>query len=205
MITDYLRLSIPVKDSDFDSMYPPEIRKLSKRHFTPIEVAMKAAELLTTKPKQKILDIGSGTGKFCFVASSCTSAHYTGVDYRKRFVELCGKLAVKYRFKNVSFIHSDVKEINLRDYDGFYFFNSFWEHADQTAKLDNTIETSSSKFNDYSEYLKKEFDKLPEGTRIVTYHANVSQLPNSYRLVSMHFNRLLKCWEKTSDPIAKLI
>jgi ubiquinone/menaquinone biosynthesis C-methylase UbiE len=138
------------------------------------------------------------------VASSNKKAYYTGVDYRKYFIELCEKLTIKYRFKNVNFIHADFKEINFKDYDCFYFFNSFQEHVDKTAKIDDVIETSTEKYKDYSEYLKKEFDKLPNGTRIATYHLHLNQMPSSYKLVAMYFDGTLKCWEKTSNRISKL-
>jgi hypothetical protein len=68
MIAECLKLNIPIKDKDFDGIYPASIRAMSGQHFTEIEVAIKAAELLVTKPKQNILDIGCGVGKFCFVA-----------------------------------------------------------------------------------------------------------------------------------------
>lgn len=205
MIAEYLRLNIPLKDKEFDVIYPADLRKLSPRHFTEVAVAIKAAELLVSNPSQKVLDIGCGAGKFCFVASASTSAYYTGVDYRSHFIEQCKKLSVKHRFHNVKFLHSDIKNINLREYDCFYFFNSFQEHIDQSARLDETIETNQEKFKEYSTYLKREFDKLPEGTRIVTYHAYLDQIPNSYALISKHFDGLLKCWEKTANPIGKLL
>ena len=128
MMADFMRANLPIKDEEFDMIYPAVMRKMSKRHFTEIEVAIKAAQLLVTKPKQKILDIGSGVGKFCFVAGSYTEANYVGVDYRKHFVELCNHLVLEHRFKNVSFIHSDVVNIDFTQYDAFYFFNSFLEN-----------------------------------------------------------------------------
>jgi cyclopropane fatty-acyl-phospholipid synthase-like methyltransferase len=108
MIANYLRLNIPISDKDFDRIYPETLQGLSNRHFTEVEVAIKAAQFLVTKPKQKILDIGSGVGKFCFVAGSYTDAQYTGVDYRKNFVQLCDHLTMKHGFKNVNFIYWNI-------------------------------------------------------------------------------------------------
>jgi len=204
MIAEYIRLNIPVKDEEFDMIYPDGMRKLSRRHFTEVDVAIQAAQLLVTKPKQKILDIGSGLGKFCFVAGSSTEASYIGVDYRKHFVELCRQLAVKHRFRNVSFIHDDVINVDFTQYDAFYFFNSFLEHWDRSAELDDTIDLDYDNYIRYSGFLKDQFEKLPETTRIVTYHAEVNQIPASYRLVSIHFGGLLKCWEKMPKPISEL-
>lgn len=205
MIADYLRLNMPVKDKEFDMIYPAHLRKMSKRHFTEVDVAIKASQFLVTKPKQRVLDIGSGVGKFCFVASAYSDALYTGVDYRKHFVDLCKNLSDKHGFRNVNFIHEDITKINFAKYDSFYFFNSFQEHTDRTAKLDDTIEVSQEKFNRYSEFLKHEFDKLPEGTRVVTYHVYSNQMPGSYRIVSTHFDGLLTCWEKTEHSFNELL
>jgi SAM-dependent methyltransferase len=196
MIAEYMRLNIPIKDEEFDMIYPEWIRKMSKRHFTEVDVAIMAAQLLVTKPKQNVLDIGSGLGKFCFVAGSYTEANYVGVDYRKHFVELCNQLTMKHRFRNVSFVHNDIINVDFIQYDAFYFFNSFLEHWDRTAGLDDTIDLNYDNYIRYSCFLKNQFEKLPEGTRIVTYHAEVGQIPGCYCLVSKHFGGLLKCWEK---------
>lgn len=200
MLADYLRLNMPVSDKEFDMIYPAPLREMSGRHFTGVDVAIKAARFLVTKPKQRVLDIGSGVGKFCFVAASYSDALYTGVDYRKHFVDLSKELADKYRFRNVNFIYDDITHLDFSKYDCFYFFNSFQEHVDRTAQLDHTIEANQEKYEKYSDYLKNEFEKLPDGTRIVTYHAYPSQIPGSYRKISLHFDGLLICWEKGAVP-----
>lgn len=205
MIAEYLKLNMPIKDKEFDMIYPVQLRKMSSKHFTPVDVAIKAAQLLVTRPKQKILDIGSGVGKFCFVASSYTDALYTGVDFRKHFVELSNKLVQKHRFKNVHFTYENILKVDFSKYSGFYFFNSFQEQIDPNCKLDDSIERSPANFTIFSTHLKKELAKMPVGTRIVTYHAYLDQIPNNYELMSMHFDGLLKCWEKTENPIGKLL
>jgi type I restriction-modification system DNA methylase subunit len=66
-------------DEDFDLIFPLEIRRKSATHFTPIKIAKAAAEFLATEPGIRILDVGSGAGKFCIVGALITNAHYTGV------------------------------------------------------------------------------------------------------------------------------
>jgi len=205
MITEYLKLNLPIQDNEFDLIYPAQYRKIAKRHFTPVDVAIKAAELVVTKTKQQILDIGSGLGKFCFVASSYTDAFYTGVDYRKHFIDLSTKLAIKHRFNNVQFVYDNILNVDFKNYSGFYFFNSFQEHIDPSCKIDETVEMNYRNFKLFSEHLKCQWAKMPVGTRIVTYHAYLDQIPDSYELVSMHFDGLLKCWEKSENSIAKLL
>ena len=98
-----------------------------------------------------------------------------------------------------------VKKIDFKKFDNFYFFNPFQEHLDATAIMDDTILTSKQKFTDYTEFVRYELDKLPTGTRIATYYAHNNQIPRSFNLVSIHFDRSLKCWEKTSEPIIKFM
>ncbi len=196
MISNFLRLRLPVKDDEFDLIYPNYLRELSEKHFTEVDVAIKASELLTSKPGRKILDIGSGVGKFCFVAGAYAEASFTGVDYRKQYIELCDELTIKHNFKNVNFIHSDIVDIDFKEYDHFYFFNSFEEHANVVSRMDNSKETSTQKFLKYSHFVREQFDNLPVGTGVVTYYAYSNQIPNSYELESIHFDGTLKYWVK---------
>ncbi len=205
MIADYLRLNILIKDEEFDIIYPIRIREMSKRHFTQVEMAIKASQFLATNAKQRVLDIGSGVGKFCFIAGASTEAIYTGVEYRKHLVDLCKKLTLKHRFKNVNFIHDDIKNIDFTQFDSFYFFNSFQEQIDSTALLDHTIDTNYENYLKYSLFLKSQFAKMPEGTRIVTLHVNQDQIPESYRLLNTCFDGKLKCWEQTTEAESKLL
>jgi hypothetical protein len=57
-------------NSTFDKIYPKLYQEHSARHFTPVNIAIKAAKLLVDKPTDKILDIGSGVGKFCCIGSA---------------------------------------------------------------------------------------------------------------------------------------
>ena len=47
-----------VDDLNFDNIYPHSIKILSDVHWTPLEVALKASELLVKNSETKVLDIG---------------------------------------------------------------------------------------------------------------------------------------------------
>ena len=79
MIFKYLEKGIPIDDDDFDEIYPEDIRPMAFTHFTPVEMAIKSAKFLVQKSGTKVLDIGSGAGKFCMIGSACTDGHFSGV------------------------------------------------------------------------------------------------------------------------------
>ena len=85
MIFEYLKLKLDVSNEAFDALYPPGIIALANRHWTPVAVARMAAQYLVSRPGEKILDIGSGVGKFCFVGAASTEGHFTGVEQREHF------------------------------------------------------------------------------------------------------------------------
>ena len=41
-------------------------------HWTPVHVARRAAQFLVTGPETRVLDVGSGPGKFCLVGALAT-------------------------------------------------------------------------------------------------------------------------------------
>ena len=81
MIFKYIEKGISIEDDEFDEIYPEEIRPMAFTHFTPVEMAIKAAKYLVQKSGTKVLDIGSGAGKFCMIGSACTDGHFTCLLY----------------------------------------------------------------------------------------------------------------------------
>src|SRR4029077_8901586 len=67
---------IPSSDDEFDSAYDKQIRELSEQHWTPLWVAARVAHLLTRSGATRVLDVGSGAGKFCIVGALSTDAEF---------------------------------------------------------------------------------------------------------------------------------
>lgn len=197
MIFSYLKMNMEVSDDDFNSLYPEPIQQLAKRHWTPVEVAKMAAEFLVTSPSANILDIGSGSGKFCLIGAACTPGHFTGVEQRQSLVELSNSIAKKNELHNVNFIHANITEIDFKAYTGFYFYNSFQENIEADAKIDESVETNMKFYGYYSDYVNSELARKPIGTRIVTYWSSLSEIPSNYQLLFTAFNDRLKFWEKS--------
>ncbi len=197
MVFRYLRMNIEIADEDFNGIYPESIQQLAKRHWTPVEVAKQAAEFLATFPGAKILDIGSGAGKFCLVGASSTHGKFIGIEQRKNLVDLSIEIATSRHLKNVQFIHANITEINFSDYNAFYFYNSFQENLEPDACIDTSISTEPIYYRHYSDYVSSELAKKPIGTRLVTYWSSLSEVPSNYKLQYATFEGRLKFWEKT--------
>ena len=75
-----------VSDEEFDLIYSDFARQLSSCQWTPVAVAFAAARLLVRDRVCKVLDVGSGVGKFCQIAASVAPGTFVGVEQRARLV-----------------------------------------------------------------------------------------------------------------------
>ena len=183
-------------DMAFNELYPLNIRKFSSRHWTPIHIAKLASDFLGNSGS-KILDIGSGSGKFCLLAGhSSPEAYFYGVEQRKYLVDHALKAKWKLGLENVSFINANITQINFMEFDHFYFYNSFYENLDDSDRIDEDIDYSTSLYTYYAKYLNKELQQKPKGTKVVTYHSFLDEIPMSYDIVSSQENGNLVFWIK---------
>ena len=184
-------------DIIFNSLYPAAIQAVAEKHWTPLAVAQKAAAFLAVSPEVKILDIGSGSGKFCLTAAfDYPETVFYGVEQRSELVKLCNDLKERLQLKNVFFICDNIINIDFKDYDHFYFYNSFYENIDGTQKIDYNVQYSEKLYDSYNRYLHKQLNKKPAGTRLVTYHSFGNEVPKDYEVVHTDYNDYLKFWIK---------
>ncbi len=181
----------------FNSLYPLPIQILSKQHWTPIEVANKVACFLAAENNARILDIGSGVGKFCLVAAHQTpEASYFGVEQRRALIEHAENAKNRLHVKNVSFIHGNFTQLDFKKFDHFYFYNSFYENLAGTDKIDDSIEYSEELYHYYRRYLNRQLELKPGGTRLCTLCTWDHEIPSEYHIVGTDMNERLKFWIK---------
>jgi len=185
-----------MEEEEYNSIYPENIRQLSGKHWTPVSVAKIAAEYLAAGSGTKVLDIGSGVGKFCMIGSALTEGHFTGVEYREELCNLSNELARKYDLANIEFIHSNITGIDFKEYQAFYFFNSFIEHMSESEVMDSSVPVSPQLYGKYNQYLRMQFAGMPVGTRLATYWGNSEEVPRGYVVQATAFEGELKMWEK---------
>jgi 2-polyprenyl-3-methyl-5-hydroxy-6-metoxy-1,4-benzoquinol methylase len=184
-------------DAQLNKLYPQSIQLLAARHWTPIDIARLVAPFLVTHPGVKVLDIGSGVGKFCLSGAYYKpSGTFYGVEQRKDLVGHAEKARNKLGLQNVHFIHSNITDLDFRQYDHFYFFNSFYEHLMDKDKIDDNITYSTHLFNYYHNQLYKKLNRMPAGTRVATFHCLDSKIPPGYHVVDAMDGTLLKFWIK---------
>ncbi len=196
MIFKYIEKGISIEDDEFDEIYPEDIRPMAFTHFTPVDMAIKAAKFLVQKPRTRVLDIGSGAGKFCMIGSVCTDGHFTGVEQRDNLHEMAKRIYQKYQLKNINFINANINQIDFSDYDAFYFFNPFYENIIQFEKIDDAVEVETNLYAEYSNYVKNQLDQMPVGTRLVTFYSAYDEVPKSYQLISNSDRQKISMWKK---------
>jgi len=184
-------------DEHFNKLYPLSIQELSRRHWTPLAVARKAVHFLAIQNNVRILDIGSGVGKFCLGAAYYKpKAFYYGIEQRKYLIEHAEAAKDRLHLENVSFINGNFTQLDFKNFDHFYFYNSFYENLIGTNKIDDNIHYSSELYNYYNRYLFQQLDQKKPGTRLATFHSLEDEIPKSYHEVGSEFDNLLKFWIK---------
>ncbi|MFA6084074.1 methyltransferase domain-containing protein [Mucilaginibacter sp.] len=197
MLNDTVSPDFFRKDAAFDELYPEHIRELSQMHWTPIDIARKASDFLAV-PNARVLDIGSGVGKFCITAGFYhPETAFYGIEQRGELFSFAEIAKEEVNLSNVAFIHGNLTELRFDDYDHFYFYNPFYENIEPDSRIDYTIRTSFGLYDHYSRLIYQMLDEKPSDTRLVTFHGPDKQVPPSYRLVNnSSYSRVLKMWIK---------
>jgi len=176
----------------------PKNNKLDTYFWTPNRIISEAINWLVTSSNTKILDIGSGSGKFCLTGALQSKAHFTGVEKRKNLVKESNDKLNKSSLQNVIFVHSNITAIDFSKYNAFYFYNPFGEHLNPSSEhLDNNISFSEDKFNIYQDYVINQLNKLKKGVRLVTYYSPYFSPPASFFIQKISKDGNLVFWTKT--------
>jgi len=168
-------------------LLPREWSSKSEVHFTPVDVARRATELLVDHPGARVLDVGAGVGKFCIVGA-CTApqALFVGIERRRHLVLVANQLARELEVANVLFAYGDMVEVNWSTFDAFYLYNPFAEQLRRGRTgpyiLDETLELDPANFLFYLQFVRDRLAEARAGTRVVTYHGFGAPPPPGYVL-----------------------
>jgi SAM-dependent methyltransferase len=184
-------------DQQFDQLYPDSISALASRHWTPLTIAKEAANFLAVGSNSRILDIGSGVGKFCIIGAKFhPNALFTGIEQRESLNQIAQSVSKELSIQNVDFLTGNFTNIDFSQYQHFYFYNAFYENLIDNDAIDDSINQHPELFNLYNRKLYKQLKNLPAGTRIATFHSSENEMPSSYQVVGVGSNVDLKFWIK---------
>ena len=198
-VVDDLRIGRKVTDAAFDAIYPQQIRDLSARHWTPVAVAMRAASLLAQGPDTRVLDVGSGAGKFCLVAALTTPGRFVGVERRGHLVDLARSIKDRYGAEGAEYLHADIAEVDWGSFDAFYFYNPFVENLfGGRERIDSTVDLAPARYERDMALTRERLMEARVGTRVVTYHGPRAGLPWGYELCDFEpcGSDVLELWVK---------
>jgi SAM-dependent methyltransferase len=175
-VRDALRDGAALDDEAFDQLYPEHIRRLSRVHWTPMEVAVRAAELLAPEPGMRVLDVGAGPGKLCCVGALTRGGTWHGIEIDPGLVAVAvaaaRSLAVARRIR---FHGGDMYGLDWQRYDSLYLYNPFESLLFSGAGR-------GAVFADQVARAEQRLSALPAGTRVVTFHGFGGAMPSSFAL-----------------------
>jgi len=196
MLNELTEPAIFRKDVAFDELYPLHIQAMSQMHWTSVGTARKAADFLAI-PGARVLDIGSGVGKFCLVAGFFhPETTFCGIEQRGELYTFAEIAKAKINLPNVHFTHGNLTDLDFSGYDHFYFYNAFYENIEPDCRIDYAVKISFELYERYSRLVYEMLDQKPPETRLVTYHGTDGQVPPSYKMVAHANSRTLKMWIK---------
>ncbi len=183
-------------DSIFDYFLPEKYQEISKVHWTPEKIIDIVIEWFKVQESKRILDIGSGVGKFCIRGAQKSKMEFIGIEKRLSLYSQANEIKNKLKLTNVKFIHDNILNIDFNKYDSFYYFNPFYEQVCWLGRIDKETIYSSTKFRKYQDYVFNELNKKVKGTTVITYCAPEFKLPKGYLMKNIMFEGLLQLWVK---------
>lgn len=197
-----LRRGEAVDDDAFDALFPERIAALSRQHWTTVEVARRAAALLTDGlDGARVVDVGSGVGKFVLVAALVTRGHvFTGVERRRELHDVAQSLQDAHAIEGVELVHGEAADVDFGAFDGFYFHNPFYENIDPSVRIDDDASLSRTRHTQEVLRMLGKIRAVRDGVRAVTHHGMGAAMPSSFRRVLVEPSRRLEMWVKGASP-----
>ena len=177
----------PEADLRFDQLYPDWVQDLSEMFWTPVAVAQRSAEFLVSRPGDKILDIGSGVGKFCFIGAAITSGVFHGIEQRQDLVEVAQELQRAHPWTEslIDFRVGNMSDEAWDQYQGIYLYNPFFEQTSGPwCQIDHSIKYSRDTQAHYVQTALAKLAATPPGTRVATYFGFGSKMPTGFRRIA---------------------
>jgi SAM-dependent methyltransferase len=187
---------LALTEENFSSLLPEYLQKASRIYFTPIRIAQIATQWLTGDGKKNVLDIGAGVGKFCIAGAHYSDSYFSGIEYRPSLAKLANKLINKFEIENAVVLNGNVLDLDFEKFDAFYMYNPFYENLAFGNRLNSEVELAASLYGNFFSHTEQQLDKTRPGTRLVTFHGNNFEVPDSFEKIKEAEDASLKLWIK---------
>jgi SAM-dependent methyltransferase len=196
-VTRQLRGGELVPDPTFDEVFPEAVRTLSHVHWTPVEVAFRAARLLAPTRSSRIIDVGAGAGKFCLVAAAATGADVQGVE-RDPYLASVAREAARRMGLAIDVRDGSFEAEDPSTFDGIYLFNPFTESVslpDSSGPQAHDPRRARSDVSRAESFLRN----ARVGARVATFCGFGGTMPKRYELMlrERRGDGILEVWTKT--------
>ena len=202
-IAEALRMGQCPTDRAFDSLLPKDLRAASSEYWTPLAVALQAARWLEAQDVRRVVDIGSGPGKFCIAVALASNCELIGLEHRSRLVGVAQALARQFGVQDrARFQLGSLHETALPAADAYYLYNPFGENLHGPGGyLAEDVELSCERYALDISKVQNTFRCAPRGTIVITYNGFGGCMPASYELLRVErgFPSVLRTWRKCQD------
>lgn len=177
-----IRQGIAVDDDVIDAWLSERHRRVSGRFWTPVAVAITAARWIAESGATRVLDVGSGAGKFCVTAALAADLCVTGIEQRPALVADARRLARRLGVQGrTELLLGTIDALDLASFDALYIFNAFAENLFfAPERLDDTVELSVGRMRRDRALVERALERMAVGRALVTYHGFGGQIPDSF-------------------------
>lgn len=200
------KAEITVGDTEFDSWLPDHEKAISYRFWTPAGVALRVVRWFAETGAQRVLDVGSGVGKFCVVGALGSRLTFTGVEHRPHLITMAEDVAERFGVsERVTFVGGEVNAVNFREFDALYFYNPFGEHRFPVAEhLDSSVEINRRRFDREVADVESRLGQVRVGTCLATFNGYGGRVPGTFDLIHAQIlgGTVLRLWRKVRNENA---
>lgn len=203
LVAAALRAGRPSANDAFDRFMPDELRQVSDRYWTPLPVVRRAAQWLRETQARSVVDLGSGSGKFCVAAALLTRCEFVGVEQRAPLVAAARDLAAVFGVDDrVSFVTAELDPLTAPPSEAYYLFNPFGQYTFESDAYDDpALDFTPEVHRRGVSAVTKLLEGAPAGTFVITYNGFGSKPPPGYEQIdiALHLPGTLRLW-KHSGP-----